>query len=671
MKVENIKDPFVTEITLETEALMRNIKEQLERIVSYGKLLSPDLMFILESVDDPGRLADLVASNLDLTVEKAQEILEVLDPIERLKALGEVLGKEVQVLTIQAKIQSQARDEMSRTQREYFLREQMRAIRSELGEEDERAKEFRDLRRKIKKAKMPPEVEKEVLRELDRLEQMHPDAAEASMVRTYIDWLIDMPWSKSTKDNLDLEKAKQVLDEDHYNLEKVKERILEYLSVNKLKKKMKGPILCFIGPPGVGKTSLGKSIARALERKFVRISLGGIRDEAEIRGHRRTYVGALPGRIIQSIKQAGSNNPVFMMDEVDKIGIDFRGDPASALLEVLDPEQNNAFSDHYLNVPYDLSQVMFITTGNITDPIPSALKDRMEIINIPGYTEIEKLKIATTYLLPRQMEENGIEPKVLDISNGAILQIISQYTQEAGLRNLERELASVCRKVARKVAEGKKEKTKINAKNLHQFLGPPYFLPDEERERNEVGVATGLAWTEMGGEILQVEASTTPGKGALILTGHLGDVMKESAQAALTYARSRGKAYRIRPDDLNNREIHIHVPAGAIPKDGPSAGITMAVALISTLTGVPVKKDVAMTGEITLRGRVLPIGGLKEKALAALRNHIKDIIVPYQNKKDLSDLPVYLRKKMEFHLVKHMDEVLKIALAPKRTRKRS
>jgi ATP-dependent Lon protease len=671
VKIENIKDPFVTEITLEIEALMRNIKEQLERIVSYGKLLSPDLMFILESVDDPGRLADLVASNLDLTVEKAQEILEVLDPIERLKALGEVLGKEVQVLTIQAKIQSQARDEMSRTQREYFLREQMRAIRSELGEEDERAKEFRDLRRKIKKAKMPPEVEKEVLRELDRLEQMHPDAAEASMVRTYIDWLIDMPWSKSTKDNLDLEKAKQVLDEDHYNLEKVKERILEYLSVNKLKKKMKGPILCFIGPPGVGKTSLGKSIARALERKFVRISLGGIRDEAEIRGHRRTYVGALPGRIIQSIKQAGTSNPVFMMDEVDKIGIDFRGDPASALLEVLDPEQNNAFSDHYLNVPYDLSQVMFITTGNITDPIPSALKDRMEIINIPGYTEIEKLKIATTYLLPRQMEENGIDPKVLDISNGAILQIISQYTQEAGLRNLERELASVCRKVARKVAEGKKEKTKINAKNLHQFLGPPYFLPDEERERNEVGVATGLAWTEMGGEILQVEASTTPGKGALILTGHLGDVMKESAQAALTYARSRGKAYRIRPDDLNNREIHIHVPAGAIPKDGPSAGITMAVALISTLTGVPVKKDVAMTGEITLRGRVLPIGGLKEKALAALRNHIKDIIVPYQNKKDLSDLPVYLRKKMEFHLVKHMDEVLKIALAPKRTRKRS
>ncbi len=670
VKIENIKDPFATEITLETEALMRNIKEQLERIVSYGKLLSPDLMFILDSVDDPGRLADLVASNLDLTVEKAQEILEIFDPIERLKALNEVLGKEVQVLTMQAKIQSQARDEMTRTQREYFLREQMRAIRSELGEEDERAKEFRDLRRKIKKAKMPKEVEKEALRELDRLEQMHPDAAEASMVRTYIDWLVDMPWSNSTKDNLDIQKAKKVLDEDHYNLEKVKERILEYLSVHKLKKKMKGPILCFIGPPGVGKTSLGKSIARALGRKFVRISLGGIRDEAEIRGHRRTYVGAMPGRVIQSIKQAGSNNPVFMMDEVDKIGIDFRGDPASALLEVLDPEQNNAFSDHYLNVPFDLSQVMFITTGNITDPIPSALKDRMEIIDIPGYTEIEKLKIAKTYLWPRQMEENGIGPKVLEISDRAILQIISQYTQEAGLRNLERELASICRKVARKVAEGKKEKTKINAKNVHQFLGPPSFLPDEERERNEVGVATGLAWTETGGEILHVEASTTPGKGALILTGHLGDVMKESAQAALTYARSRGKAYRIRPNDLNNREIHIHVPAGAIPKDGPSAGITMAVALISTLTGIPIRKDAAMTGEITLRGRVLPIGGLKEKALAALRNHIKDVIIPYQNKKDLSDLPAYLRKKMNFHPVKHMDEVLRFALTPKRVTKR-
>lgn len=668
VRIENIKDPFVTEITVETEALMRNVREQLERIVSYGKLLSPDLMFVLESVDDPGRLADLVASNLDLTVAKAQEVLEILDPVKRLKAINEMLAKEVQVLTMQAKIQSQARDEMTKSQREYFLREQMRAIRSELGEVDERAKEIKELRQKIRKGKMPKEVEKEAFRELDRLEQMHPEAAEASMVRTYLDWLVEMPWSRSTVDNLDLHKAKKVLDEDHYNLEKVKDRILEYLSVHKLKKKMKGPILCFIGPPGVGKTSLGKSIARALGRKFVRISLGGIRDEAEIRGHRRTYVGALPGRIIQSIKQAGSSNPVFMMDEVDKIGTDFRGDPASALLEVLDPEQNNAFSDHYLNLPFDLSQVMFITTGNLTDPIPSALKDRMEVINLPGYTDLEKLKIARRFLLPRQMEENGINPKGLQISDKAILQIISQYTREAGLRNLERELASICRKVAREVAEGKKKKTKIHTRNLLHYLGPPSFLPEEEEKRNEVGVATGLAWTETGGEILHIEASTTPGKGSLILTGHLGEVMKESAQAALTYARSRGKTHRIKPGELNNKEIHIHVPAGAIPKDGPSAGITMAVALFSVLSGIPVKKDVAMTGEITLRGRVLPVGGLKEKALAAHRNSISNVIIPYQNKKDLTDLPLYIRKKINFLPVGHMDEVLRIALAKKKVK---
>lgn len=666
-RIENIKDPFLTEITLEIEALMRSVREQLERIASYGKFISPDLMFVLEGVDDPGRLADLVASNLELPVEKAQEILEIFDPIERLKMVSDLLGKEVQVLTMQAKIQSQAREEMTKSQREYYLREQMRAIRSELGEADERSKEFKELRQKIKKAKMPEEVEKGVHKELQRLDQMHPDSAEASIVRTYLDWLIEMPWSKSTPNNLDIKKAKEVLDEDHYNLEKVKERILEYLSVHKLKKKMKGPILCFIGPPGVGKTSLGKSIARALGRKFVRISLGGIRDEAEIRGHRRTYVGAMPGRIIQSIKQAGSNNPIFMMDEVDKIGVDFRGDPSSALLEVLDPEQNNAFSDHYLNVPFDLSQVMFITTGNVTDPIPSALKDRMEIIDIPGYTDREKLKIARTYLLPRQMEENGIGPNLLEISDQAILQIISQYTQEAGLRNLERELAAICRKVAKKVAEGKKEKTKITSRNLNQLLGPPQFLPDEEQERNEIGVATGLAWTEIGGEVLHVEASTTPGKGSLILTGHLGEVMKESAQAAFTYTRSRGKAYRIKASDLNEKEVHIHVPAGAIPKDGPSAGITMAVSLISALSGIPVKKDVAMTGEITLRGRVLPVGGLKEKALAALRANIKKVVIPYRNKKDLVELPSYLRKKMDFLPVKHMDEVLRIALAKRKS----
>jgi ATP-dependent Lon protease len=669
-KVKNILDPFITEVTLETEALMRNIRDQLERIISYGKILSPDLMFAIESVDDPGRLADLIASNLELPVEKAQEILEILDPVGRLKVVGEVLEKEVQVLTMQAEIQSQAKEEMTRSQREYYLREQMRAIRSELGEVDERTKEMRELKRKIKKANMPKAVQKEAFRELDRLEQMHPDAAEASMVRTYLDWLVDMPWDRETKDNLDLQKAKKILDEDHYNLEKVKERILEYLSVHKLKKKLKGPILCFIGPPGVGKTSLGKSIARALGRKFVRISLGGIRDEAEIRGHRRTYVGALPGRIIQSIKQAGSANPVFMMDEVDKIGVDFRGDPASALLEVLDPEQNDAFSDHYLNVPFDLSKVMFLTTGNLTDPIPSALKDRMEIIDLPGYTDVEKLKIARKFLLPRQMEQNGISQKVFVISDQALLEIISQYTQEAGLRNLERQLAALCRKIARKVAEGKQEKTRITAKSLSSFLGPPIFLPDEERERNEVGVATGLAWTETGGEILYVETSTTPGKGSLILTGHLGEVMKESAQAALTYARAKGKAYRIRQNAFNEREIHIHVPAGAIPKDGPSGGITMAASLISALSGIPVRKDVAMTGEITLRGRVLPVGGLKEKALAALRMKIKTVIIPHANEKDLTDLPPYLRKEVHFIPVKHMDEVLRVALAGSKTNRK-
>ncbi len=662
VRVENIRDPFITEITVEIEALMRNVREQLERITSYGRMVSPDLMFILEGIDEPGRLADLVASNLELPMEKAQEVLEIFDPVERLRAINEILGKEVQVLSMQAKIQSQAKDEITRSQREYFLREQMRAIRSELGEVDERTKEIKELRQKIKKAKMPKEVEKEAIRELERLEQMHPEAAEASMVRTYLDWLVEMPWSKVTTDNLDLKKAKRVLDEDHYNLEKVKDRILEYLSVHKLKKEMKGPILCFIGPPGVGKTSLGRSIARALGRKFVRISLGGIRDEAEIRGHRRTYVGAMPGRIIQSIKQAGSKNPVFMMDEIDKIGIDFRGDPSSALLEVLDPEQNNAFSDHYLNVPFDLSQVMFITTGNLTDPIPSALRDRMEIINLPGYTDLEKLKIARAFLLPRQMKENGVGPEFLHISDKAILQIISEYTQEAGLRNLERELASICRKVARKVAEGKKGKTVITAKNIHHFLGPPAYPKEMEEKRNEIGVATGLAWTETGGEILHVEASVTPGKGSLILTGHLGDVMKESAQAALTYARSKGKEYRIKPAQLNDKEIHIHVPAGAIPKDGPSAGITMAVALFSALAGIPVRRDVAMTGEITLRGRVLPVGGLKEKILAAHRNKIKNVIIPSLNKKDLIDLPPYIRKKMNFIAVEHMDEVLKVAL---------
>ena len=662
VKTHRIQEPGEGDVTLEIEALMRGVKEQLERLITFGKVLSPDLALILDTIAEPGRLADLVSSNVGLSVERAQEILETIEPVERLKKLNEALSKEIELLSMQAKIQSQAKEEISKTQREYFLREQMRAIKNELGEGDERAEDIGEIRERIKSSNLPGEVEKEAQRQLRRLEQMHPEAAEASMMRTYIDWLVEMPWNVSTPDNMNIKEARSVLDEDHYDLEKVKERIVEFLGVHKLKKQMKGPILCFVGPPGVGKTSLGKSIARALGRRFVRISLGGIRDEAEIRGHRRTYVGALPGRIIQSIKQGGSNNPVFMMDEVDKIGTDFRGDPSAALLEVLDPEQNNAFSDHYLNLPFDLSRVMFITTANLTDPIPSALKDRMEVITLPGYTREEKLSIARKYLLPRQLEEHGIDGRILDITDRAILHTIAQYTREAGLRNLERELSSICRKVARRIAEGENGTTKVTVANLHKFLGPPRYPAEVEREKDEVGVSTGLAWTQAGGETLSVEASVVRGKGTLVLTGHLGDVMRESAQAALTYARSKAPELGIKEDVFAESQIHIHVPAGAIPKDGPSAGVTMAVSLISALTKIPVKKDVAMTGEITLRGRILPVGGIREKTLAAMRGKMSTLIIPHQNKKDLDEIPSYARKKMNFVLAKHMDDVLPIAL---------
>ncbi|MFH2012161.1 MAG: endopeptidase La [Pseudomonadota bacterium] len=662
VNIDTIKDPFMPELPLEAEALMRSVKDHSEKVLSLRGLLSSDVLMILNNIEDPGRLADLVASNLNLKIERAQEVLEIFNPIDRLIKVNEFLSKEVELSSMQAKIQSQAKEEMTKTQRDYFLREQLRAIKNELGDMDEKTKEILDFKKKVKKAKMPKEVEKEANKQLDRLEQMHPDAAEASIVRTYLDWLVELPWKISTKDNLDIKAAKKVLDEDHYNLEKVKERILEYLGVRKLSKKKKGPILCFVGPPGVGKTSLGKSIARALGREFTRISLGGVRDEAEIRGHRRTYVGALPGRIIQSVKQAGSNNPVFMMDEIDKVGADFRGDPSAALLEVLDPEQNYAFSDHYLNVPFDLSNVMFITTANLVDPIIPALKDRMEIIYLSGYTEEEKLKIALKFLLPRQLEENGITEKNMKISNEAILQTISHYTQEAGLRNLERELASICRKIARRIAEGKKGVSKINKGNLHKYLGTPRYLPEEEQATSEVGVVTGLAWTQAGGEILHIEASTMKGKGDLILTGQLGDVMKESAQAALSYARSKAKELNLDEDFYKKLDAHIHIPAGAIPKDGPSAGVTMATALISALSKIPVSKDIAMTGEITLRGRVLPIGGLKEKTLAALRAKIGTVIIPERNKKDLDDIPNYIKKKITFIFVKKMDDVLNAAL---------
>ena len=666
VRVQRVIEPPVGETSLEMEALIRSVKEQSEKVLSLKGILSPDVLAILDQIEEPGRLADLVASNLKLKIEEAQKILETFHPLQRLKRVNEFLSKEVQVSTMQAKIQSQAREEMSKTQREYFLREQLKAIKAELGEIDEKAQEVSELREKIKKAKMPSEVEKEANKQLNRLEQMHPESAEATIVRTYLDWLVELPWAVSTDDNLDIKKAKQVLDEDHYNLEKVKERILEYLGVRKLKEKMKGPILCFVGPPGVGKTSLGKSIARALGRKFTRISLGGIRDEAEIRGHRRTYIGSLPGRIIQGIKTAGSNNPVFMLDEIDKVGADFRGDPSAALLEALDPEQNFAFSDHYLNVPFDLSKVMFITTANILDPIPPALKDRMEVINLAGYTSEEKLKIARQFLMPRQLEENGITKDSLSMSDEALLRIISQYTKEAGVRNLEREIASVCRKVARKLAEEEKGPFQVSGINLHKYLGPPKHLPEEELEVNEIGVATGLAWTSVGGEILHVEATTMKGKGNLTLTGHLGDVMKESAQAALSYARSKAKELDLDPEFYEKLDLHVHVPAGAIPKDGPSAGVTMATSLISALTRIPVRKDIAMTGEITLRGRVLPIGGVKEKTLAALRAGIKNVILPHQNQKDLDEIPQYIRRRVDYFFVKDMDEILKKALVPER-----
>jgi ATP-dependent Lon protease len=654
---------------IETEALMRNVKEQIEKLVSFGKVILPDIMVVIENVDDPGKLADLAVANMGLKVEQAQEILEITDPIGRIKRINEALGKEIELLSMQQKIQADVRGEIDKTQREYFLREQLKAIQRELGETDDRSEDMRELREKIKDAKMPEKAAKEAEKQLRRLERMHPDAAEASMTRTYIEWLAELPWSKATKDNLDLKAAHKVLEEDHYDLEKVKERILEYLSVRKLKEKMKGPILCFVGPPGVGKTSLGKSIARALGREFVRISLGGVRDEAEIRGHRRTYVGALPGRIIQGIKTSGYNNPVFMLDEIDKIGADFRGDPSAALLEVLDPEQNNSFSDHYIGLPFDLSRVMFITTANMTDPIPGPLKDRMEIINLSGYTEQEKLGIAKSYLIPRQLTEHGISEKNIEIPDKTLLQVISQYTREAGVRNLEREIGHLCRKVARKVAEGEQGLFSITPQNLHKYLGVPKFLPEVERDHDEIGVVTGLAWTETGGDILYIEATTMRGKGTLTLTGHLGDVMKESAHAALTYVRSRAGLLGIHPEVFGKTDVHIHVPAGAIPKDGPSAGVTMATALASVFTNAPVKKDLAMTGEVTLRGRVLPIGGLKEKTLAARRAGIKTMIIPKENEKDLDDIPKYLRKDMHFIFAATMDDVISTALTKKRVRR--
>ncbi len=655
--IETIDELVVESPGPEEEALLRSAKEQSEKILSLRGIDAGEIMNVLNSVNDHGRLADLVASNLRMKSSEAQRILENLDPIERLKLVNSQLIKEVEVASMQAKIQSMAKEGMDKAQREYFLREQLKAIRRELGDKGSESEEMEELRNTLNSIGLPKKVKKEADKQLSRLESMHPDSSESTILRTYLDWIIDLPWKKTSKDRLDIKEAAKILDEDHYNLEKVKERILEYLSVRKLNPTMKGPILCFVGPPGVGKTSLGKSIARSLGRKFVRMSLGGMRDEAEIRGHRRTYIGAMPGRIIQSMKDAGTINPVIMLDEIDKLGSDFRGDPSSALLEVLDPEQNNSFTDHYLNVPYDLSKVMFICTANMLDTIPSALLDRMEVIRIPGYTEQEKITIARRYLLSRQIKENGLTKSTLIVSDAVLAEIIRGYTREAGLRNLEREIGSVCRKYARKVAEGKKGPFRLTSVSLVKLLGKPKFLDEERESTMPPGVALGLAWTPYGGAILHIECSLLPGKGKLILTGKLGEVMKESAQAALSYARSKSKVLGIAEDFFDTHDIHIHVPAGATPKDGPSAGVTLVTALISAITNESVASDVAMTGEITLRGRVMPVGGIKEKILAAVSHGVSRVIIPAQNAHDLDEIPKELRKRITARTVETIDEI--------------
>ena len=658
-RVEKLEDEV--EQTTEIEALSRNLRGLFQKVVELAPNLPAELGIAALNIPEPGILADFIAAHLNLKLEEAQEILETLSVGERIRKLTAFLSRELEVLELGSKIQSQVKQEMDRAQREFYLREQLKAIQKELGELDERTMEINELREKITQAGLPAEAQKEAERELDRLAKMPPAAAEYTVSRTYLDWLISLPWSRSTEDNLDIARAARVLDEDHYNLEKVKERILDYLAVRKLKPDTKGPILCFVGPPGTGKTSVGQSIARALGRKFIRISLGGVRDEADIRGHRRTYVGALPGRIIQGLRRAESNNPVFMLDEIDKVGVDFRGDPSAALLEVLDPEQNFAFVDHYLDVPFDLSKVMFITTANITDPIPPTLRDRMEILELPGYTDHEKLQIAKNFLIPRQLEEHGLGVGKLSITDDAILAIIRDYTREAGVRNLEREIGAICRKVARKIAEGVGEVVTVTADKLHDYLGAKKFRYEVAGGDDEVGVATGLAWTPAGGDVIFVEATLVPGKGNLILTGRLGDVMQESAKAAVTYARSRAASLGIAGDFYEKKDIHIHVPTGAIPKDGPSAGVTMAVALLSALSGRSVAKDIGMTGEITLRGKVLSVGGIKEKALAAHRAGIKRVILPKENEKDLEEIPRQIREELEFVFVDHVDDALQMA----------
>jgi ATP-dependent Lon protease len=656
------------EESIEISALARNVGTQFQEIISLSPSLPDELKVAVVSLEDPGKLADIVAANINISLQEKQHLLETVSVKGRLNLLTGLLNREIEVLHLGSEIQNKVSTALSKSQREYFLREQLKAIQKELGESGEQSGDVRELRDKIDKAQMPPEVKKIAIKEVERLGTMTPAAAEYTVSRSYLDWLIALPWSKSSEDKIDIAQAKRILDEDHYDLEHVKKRILEYLSVLKLKSNGtgvaagKGPILCFVGPPGVGKTSLGMSIARTLGRKFVRMSLGGVRDEAEIRGHRRTYIGALPGRILQGLRRAESNNPVFMLDEIDKVGADFRGDPSSALLEVLDPQQNNSFSDHYLEVPFDLSRVMFITTANLLEPIPAALRDRMEVITLPGYTEEEKVHIAMKYLVPRQLAEHGLKKGQLSINKAALAVIIRDHTREAGVRTLERQLATICRRTARRIVENKTKSVTITPRNVKDFLGQPEFFHDMAERMTDPGVAIGLAWTAVGGDILFIEATQMPGKGSLILTGSLGDVMRESAQAALSYVRSRAEQLGINPKIFEKSDIHVHVPAGAIPKDGPSAGVTMAVALTSLLMRKPVKPSLAMTGEITLRGKILPVGGIKEKVLAAARSGVKTVILPDLNRRDLGDVPAEIRKKMKFRFAATIGEVLKFAL---------
>jgi ATP-dependent Lon protease len=652
------------EESVECEALMRTVKKALERGVNLGKSLPSEVQVIANNLEDPGRLADLVASNLELDAEEGQEVLSAVEPIERLRLVAQRLKRELDLLSMQQEIDSLARDEIDRSQREYYLRQQMKAIRNELGEGSELEEEIEELREAVEGRELPEAVREEIERQLKRLERMHPDTAETATIRHHLEWLVELPWDQATDDSLEILGAQQILDEDHYGLEPVKDRIVEYLAVKKLAQHHRGAILCFAGPPGVGKTSLGRSIARAMNRNFVRLSLGGVRDEAEIRGHRRTYIGSMPGRVIQAVRQAGSRNPVMMLDEVDKLGADVRGDPQAALLEVLDPEQNNSFRDHYLGVPFDLSEVMFIATANIMDTIHPAFRDRMEVIRIPGYSEEEKLEIARRYLIPKQLELNGLLRDQVKLSDGAVRDLINRYTREAGLRNLERRIASIARKVARRVAEGKKAPARVTASSLDTYLGPPPPQAEDELSGNLVGVATGLAWTTSGGDVMSIEALRMLGKGRLHLTGQLGGVMKESAQAALSWVRSRLEPLGLTEEDFTQQDLHVHVPEGAIAKDGPSAGITIATAIASVLTTRPIRREVAMTGEITLRGRVLPIGGVKEKVLAARRAGARRVLLPKANEKEVKEIPRTARKDIRFVFVSSMDEVLEHALEP-------